>query len=570
MKQNAVKIALVQMNAVVGAVERNVAAMQAWAKEAEAEGAALVCFPELAITGYPPEDLLFKRAFRDAALAAVDALVGFSRECGVAFLFGGLWREPVIASEATQSGAKHTEIALPAAQTRNDVLYNAVFLVEGGEVLHIQKKTALPNYGVFDEKRFFTPGPGPKMVEWRGLKLGILVCEDIWEPENPAALAAQGVELFLSINASPFETNKDARRKAVTQAAAQAHGIPVLYLNCVGGQDELVFDGSSFALDAAGEVCAQLPGFEEALGLIEVGESVRGPIRAPLSHEETIYRAMVLGLKDYVGKNGFPGVVLGLSGGIDSGLTAAVAVDALGAEAVRTVLMPSPYTSPESVEDASACAQALGVVMDEVPIAEGMVLFDTMLAGVFGGRERDKTEENIQARLRGMILMAISNKLGHMVMTTGNKSEVSVGYTTLYGDMCGGYSVLKDVYKTTVFALARWRNAFEGEGFKGPRGAVIPERMITKPPSAELRPGQRDDDSLPPYAELDPILRGLIEERNSPEELAARGFDRALAQRVLGMIYANEYKRRQAPPGVRISGMSFGGDRRYPITNGWR
>jgi len=470
------------------------------------------------------------------------------RDCSAAALVGGYWVE---------------------GTTR----YNASFLIDGGAVLHRQYKCRLPNYGVFDEKRLFTKGPTPEPVTWRGRRLGICICEDIWQAEVPQYLAKQGAELLIVQNASPYETGKARDRKATLLQAVTHTQVPIIYLNTVGGQDELVFDGRSLIVDPQGNDVARLAAFQEELALTtwEGTRCVQAPM-APLQNDmETMYQAMVLALRDYVQKNGFKGVVIGLSGGIDSGLTAAVAVDALGSKAVHCLLMPSPYSSQHSVDDALELAERLKIKVNTIPINSGMQAFDTMLKPIFGDTPPDTTEENIQARIRGNLLMAVSNKLGFMVVTTGNKSEMSVGYSTLYGDMCGGYSVLKDVYKTTCYALSRWRNSYTGDLplLRGPVGSIIPEHMITKPPSAELRPDQKDEDSLPPYDILDGILQGLIEKRQSIADLVAEGFDGALVNQIARMIYIAEYKRRQSPPGVKVSGMSFGRDRRYPITNQW-
>lgn len=559
-------IALAQINVTVGDIRGNSAKIVDATHKAASQGADLVLFPEMAITGYPPEDLVFKGVFQRKAKEAVQQIAEETQDSGTAVLVGGLWEE----------GGK---------------LYNSVFLIDGGKVLHIQHKRSLPNYGVFDEKRLFTKGAEPDVVTWRGVKLGILICEDVWDARWPQRLAGQAAELLLVINASPFETGKAAARREVVRHVARDCALPVIYLNMVAGQDELVFDGGSFVMDAGGQEVGQLAAFEEELALTTWGRVIpahagihlaaaeadkmdpgiclgdkaswhctAAPIAAQPDDLASIYGAMVLGLRDYVTKNKFKGVVIGLSGGIDSGLTAAVAVDALGAEMVHGLLMPSPYTSDDSIEDADELASNLGISMDTIAIEPAMQAFDAMLKPVFAGREADTTEENIQARIRGNLLMAVSNKMGYMVLTTGNKSEMSVGYATLYGDMCGGYSVLKDVYKTTVWALSRWRNE---------PGTIIPERMITKAPTAELRPNQTDQDSLPPYDVLDAILHGLIEERLSMAEVVARGHEKATVERVARMIYIAEYKRRQAPPGVKITGMAFGRDRRYPITNQW-
>ncbi len=542
-------IALAQIDPEVGAVDRNVEAIRRARIQAAAQGADLVVTTEFSVGGYPVEDLVRKPAFAEACEAAIGRLAGETADGGPAMLLGGPWR-------------------------CEGKLHNAAWLLDGGSVVARVAKHELPNYGVFDEKRVFDPGPVPTPVTFRGFRLGVLVCEDWWFPKVPAALTAQGAEMLLSINGSPFEAGKQGRRVALARERVRETGLPFVFAAQVGGQDELVFEGASFVLDAAGELASQLPFFETCVrttlwrrgsGLVcQPGEIAPEPDRL-----EAIWRAMVVGLADYVNKNRFPGVILGLSGGIDSAISAAVAVDALGAERVRAVMMPSPYTSQESLDDAAACARLLGIRCDIVPISGAVDAFGAALAPLFAGRQADITEENLQSRSRGLILMAMSNKFGSMLLTTGNKSEMSVGYATLYGDMCGGYSVLKDIYKTTVFELARWRNAHRPNGVQGPAGMVMPEGVITKPPSAELKPGQTDQDTLPPYEMLDAILEGLVEGEASVDAMVASGFDRATVLRVWRMLDRAEYKRRQAPPGVKIGVRAFGRDRRYPITNGF-
>ncbi len=553
-------LALSQFNPTVGDLAGNAARMEAIARQAAAQGADLVLFPEMCLTGYPPEDLVLIPAFRERAMAAAQELAVATAPLGCDLMFGSVW-------------------------VRDGLIYNASLLASRGEITVIREKHDLPNYGVFDEKRVFAEGASPRVLSWRGVKLGVLICEEVWDVESAKLLATQGAEILLVQNASPYHIGKANQRKKVVDAAVAATGLPVVYLNLVGGQDELVFDGRSYVRGVEGRDVARLAAFKEDLGITVWKKSAAhwqcttAPMLDVRSNEETIYRALVLGLRDYVTKNKFPGVVLGLSGGIDSGVTAAIAVDALGAEKVHTIRLPSPFTSDDSLEDAEQLAQALGIRMDTVPITP---LIDTSrhtLAPLFAGRHTDTTEENIQARLRGMLLMAVSNKFGGMVLTTGNKSEMSVGYATLYGDMCGGYSVLKDVYKTTVFELAKWRAAaseavLEELGLLGAASTsiqpVIPERMITKPPTAELRPNQKDEDSLPPYPMLDAILRGLIERQKSVPELVAEGMDKAIVDRVARMVAGAEYKRRQSAPGVKITPMAFGRDRRWPITNAWK
>lgn len=546
-------LALAQMNPVVGDIKGNARKIFEIAGRAAMQGAQLVMFPEMSLIGYPPEDLVLTAAFRDAAMAEVEALAQATAHLPCDVLIGSVWHDGVRT-------------------------YNASILLQKGFVDVVRCKHELPNYGVFDEKRVFASGPTPKVLHWRGIELGVLICEEVWDTALPMTLKGQGAELLLVQNASPYTVGKAGERHAVVSAAAQRTGLAVVYLNMVGGQDELVFDGRSYVHHPDGVDAARLPAFAESLTLVTFEKKaqrwrVAEPIEEPqLSDLEVIYRALVLGLRDYVEKNRFKGVVIGLSGGVDSGITAAIAVDALGPARVMGVLMPSPYTSHDSIEDAEKLAKILGIRTESVTITQGMHVMDTMLSPIFDGLAPDTTEENIQARLRGNILMAISNKLGLMVMTTGNKSEMSVGYATLYGDMCGGYSVLKDVYKTTVYKLCNFRNMLmeKGDFYKGPKGRVIPERMITKAPSAELKPNQTDQDTLPPYEDLDAILRGLIEQRKSVSELAQEGFHITTVRRVAGMLAGAEYKRRQAPPGVKITSMAFGRDRRYPITNAWR
>jgi len=544
-----VKIALAQISSVVGDVDANVARIRAARSTAAAQGADLVVTPEFSVGGYPPEDLVRKPAFVAQCETAIAALAADTADGGPALIVGGPWADGAL-------------------------LYNAAYVLDEGRILARRAKHELPNYGVFDEKRVFDPGPCPGPVVVRGLRLGLMVCEDFWLPAVSETLAETGAELLLSINGSPFEDGKHDRRVALGVARVVETGLPFVFVGLVGGQDELVFDGASFVLNADRSLVVQMAAFEET---IAITEWVRGdalscvaqPLPPAQDRLALIYRCLMTGLRDYVGKNRFPGVLLGLSGGIDSALSAAVAVDALGAARVRTVMLPSPYTGPDSLTDAARCAELLGIRCDTVPITPAMDAVDEVLAPLFQGREPDVTEENIQSRTRGLLLMALSNKFGDMVLTTGNKSEMSVGYATLYGDMCGGYSVLKDVYKTTVFALCRWRNTHKPAGALGPDGPVMPERVITKPPSAELKPDQTDQDSLPPYDTLDAILLGLVEGEQSVDALVAAGHDRATVLRVWKMLDRAEYKRRQAPPGVKISPRAFGRDRRYPITNGF-
>jgi NAD+ synthase len=480
----------------------------------------------------------------------VTALAGDTDDGGPAVLMGTPW---------SQDGA----------------VYNAVALLDGGRVETVRLKHELPNYGVFDEARVFAAGPVPGPVNFRGVRLGVPICEDIWREDVPECLAETGAEILLVPNGSPYERDKPDVRLNIAVARVTETGLPLVYLNQIGGQDELVFDGASFALNGDRSLALQLPAFEPAVVTVEWRRSgdgwrVSGPI-APLAEgADAVWRACVLGLRDYVDKNRFPGVVLGLSGGIDSAVVAAMAVDALGAQRVHCVMLPYRYTASESLEDAHACAKALGCRYDVVPIEAPVAGFAAALEPLFAGLEPDVTEENIQSRCRGTALMAISNKFGSMVLTTGNKSEMSVGYATLYGDMNGGFNPIKDVYKSEVYALARFRNQQRPAGSLGPTARVIPERIITKVPTAELRENQTDQDTLPPYDALDAILENLIEHELSVAEVAAKGFDRATVERVQQMLYTAEYKRRQAAPGVKITRKNFGRDRRYPITNGFR
>ena len=543
------RIALVQLNPVVGDITGNLA--RARAARDTAKDADLILFSELFITAYPLEDLVLKPALVADARAAIEALAA-ETNTGPAVLIGAPWVE---------AGR----------------LYNACLLLEGGRIAGHTFKVDLPNYGVFDEKRVFTAGPMPQPFNFRGMKIGVPVCEDIWTDAVARHLADAGAEILAVPNGSPFEAGKEDLRIALAKSRVKETGLPLIYLNQLGGQDELVFDGASFVINAGGAMPLSLPGWQERILVTDWARGANGQWAcAPGELAKTedrasqVYHAMMLGLRDYVNKNRFPGVVLGLSGGIDSALSAAVAVDALGASRVRCVMMPSRYTSRESLEDADACARLLGMPYETIEIERAVAAMGETLSPAFAGKSPDTTEENIQSRLRGVILMGISNKFGPMVLTTGNKSEMSVGYATLYGDMCGGFNVLKDIYKTEIFALARWRNSFSPEGALGPAGRVMPQRVIDKPPTAELRANQTDQDSLPPYEILDGILECLVEHEMSFEETLAQGYDAATIKRVEHLLYVSEYKRRQAPPGVKISSRNFGRDRRYPITNAYR
>jgi NAD+ synthase len=543
-------IALAQLNPTVGAVAANLGKARAAYAEAKAKGADLILYSELFLAGYPPEDLVLRPSFVQSCMTAAEELAKGTLG-GPAVLIGLPWRD----------GSK---------------LHNAVAYLSDGRVATLRYKLDLPNYGVFDEKRVFAAGPAPGPINVKGVRVGVPICEDIWTEEACETLAESGAELLLVPNGSPFEQSKEDQRLNLVVSRVTETGLPLAYLNQVGGQDELVFDGASFVLNGDRTLALQMPMFAEAIALTEWARGssgwrmVPGGIARLPENEEQTWLACVLGLKDYVEKNRFPGVVLGLSGGIDSAVVAAMAVDALGPERVHCVMLPYAYTSRESLEDAESCAKALGVRYDVVPIKEPVEGFLSALRPMFNGANRDVTEENIQSRARGTILMAISNKFGSMVLTTGNKSEMSVGYATLYGDMNGGYNPIKDVYKTEVYRLAQWRNRHRSDGLKGPASHVIPERIIAKAPSAELREDQKDQDSLPPYDVLDDILSGLVEEELPVAEIVKRGHPEGLVRRVQHMLYIAEYKRRQAAPGVKITRRNFGRDRRYPITNGFR
>lgn len=543
-------IALAQLNPTVGDLAGNAARARAAHAEAARLGAGLIVFSELFLTGYPPEDLVLKRAFQDAARATLEELAT-AFVSGPAALIGTIWRQ-------------------------DDKLYNAVVLLEGGRIAAVRLKVDLPNYGVFDEKRVFSAGPLPGPIPFEGLRIGAPICEDIWSEEVTECLAESGADILISINGSPFDWKKPDVRLNVAVARVTETGLPLAYVNQVGGQDELVFDGASFVLNSDCALAVQLPAWREALVLTrwtktgarwtcEPGEVVPQP-----AAEASAYQACVLGLRDYVAKNGFPGVLFGLSGGIDSALVAAMAVDALGAARVRAFMLPSRFTSDESLADAAACAAALAIPCDKTSIEPAFEAFKWSLKPFFEGKGADITEENIQSRVRGTMLMALSNKLGAMVLTTGNKSEMSVGYATLYGDMNGGFNLIKDLYKGEVYRLARWRNAHVPDGGLGPPGEVIPERILTKAPTAELRENQTDQDSLPPYDVLDDILVCLVENEMPLADIVKRGHSPETVAKVARLLDIAEYKRRQAAPGVKISARNFGRDRRYPITNRFR
>jgi len=541
MKQS-LRIALAQLDLLVGDVHGNATRVINTARQARADlKADLVLFPELSLSGYPPEDLVFHRGFRrqiEAGLAKV--------------------REEV----------QDVSVMIGFPEYAGTSIYNSAALIGGGMVAAIHRKAELPNYKVFDEKRYFQPGAQPSVVDVQGFRCGLLVCEDIWEPEEAQMARSDGAELLIVINASPYEIHKQRERETVARARVLDVGLPMAYVNLVGGQDELIFDGNSFVMNAEGVVVMRAPAFVEGTYFVDFVRDSRGRVvpqpghvEPELSDEASVYGALVVGVRDYVNKHGFPGVAMGLSGGIDSALTLAIAVDALGADRVHAVMMPSRYTSSMSLDDAQEQARLLGVEYSLLSIES---MFEATLATLkdeFAGRPPDATEENIQSRCRMLLLMGISNKTGKMLLTTGNKSEMAVGYATLYGDMAGGFAPIKDCSKMLVYRLAAYRNA---------GGRVIPQRVIDRPPSAELRPDQKDSDSLPAYDVLDAILEAFIEEDLSVDEIVARGFDRATVGRVLDLVKRNEYKRRQAPPGVRVSRRAFGRDWRYPITNGYR
>ncbi len=545
------KLALAQLNAVVGDLEGNLRkAREARARATEA-GADLIAFSELYLTGYPIEDLVLKPALQKAAREAAEELARDTADGGPAILVGLPWGD-------------------------GPFVYNAVALLDAGRIETVRYKNNLPNYGVFDEKRVFAPGPTPEPIDFRRIKIGVPVCEDIWSEEVCEALAQAGAQLLIVPNGSPYWIDKQDMRYGVAETRVAETRLPLAYVNQVGGQDELVFDGASFVLNEDAALAVQMPAWEEALGITEWRREggrwrcLPGPIAEVEEGEAANYLACITGLRDYVDKNGFPGVVLGLSGGVDSGLCAAMAVDALGSKRVHCVMLPYSFTSNESLSDAAATAEALGVRYDIMPIHAAVEGLTQGLSKVFDGAAPDATEENLQSRARGTLLMAISNKFGPIVITTGNKSEVSVGYATLYGDMNGGFNPIKDLYKGQVYALARYRNEARPKGCLGPLGIVIPENVLTKAPTAELKANQRDQDTLPPYDVLDDILNCLVELEMPLPEIVARGHAPELVKKVERMLYLAEYKRRQAAPGVKITAKNFGRDRRYPITNKFR
>ena len=546
------RVATAQLNPVMGDIKGNLTkARDAW-HEAQRHGADIVLFTELFVAGYPPEDLVLKPAFVEACETAVAEFAQINAAGGPGIIIG-----------------------LPLR--RKSGLHNAVQVIDGGKIIAERFKVDLPNYGEFDEKRVFQPGPMPGPVNFRGIRIGIPICEDIWgELGVCETLAESGAEMLLVPNGSPYYHDKiDVRHQIVIKQVIET-GLPILYANQFGGQDELVFDGASFAINADKSLAFQMSQFEEAVSVsvwkkeAEIWVCEQGPMSVIPDDEEAVYRACMIGLRDYVNKNGFKDVVLGLSGGVDSAICAAMAVDALGEERLRAIMMPYKYTSEDSLKDARDCAAALGCRYDIVPIFEPVDGFMKALTDTFEGTQVGITEENLQSRARGTILMAVSNKFGSMVMTTGNKSEMSVGYATLYGDMNGGYNPIKDLYKMQVYAVAKWRNGNVPPGALGPSGSVIPQNILDKAPSAELRPNQTDQDSLPPYPVLDAILESLVEKEMRVADIVANGFDKATVERVENLLYIAEYKRRQAAPGVKISRKYFGRDRRYPITNRFR
>ena len=545
------KLALAQLNPVVGDLVGNLKKARQARAQAAASGADLIAFTELYLTGYPIEDLVLKPALQKAARAACEELAHDTGDGGPAILIGLPWGD-------------------------GPFVYNAVALLDRGRIESVRYKNNLPNYGVFDEKRVFAPGPSPDPIDFRGVKLGVPICEDIWSEEVCEALAQAGAGLLIVPNGSPYWMDKQEVRYGVAETRVGETRLPLAYVNQVGGQDELVFDGASFVLNGDGALAVQMPAWEEGVGITEwrrEGGSwhcLPSAIAEIEDGEAANYLACVVGLRDYVNKNGFPGVVLGLSGGVDSALCAAIAVDALGASRVHGVMLPYVFTSNESLNDAAATAELLGVRYDIMPIDAAVEGLTGSLAKAFAGTKPDATEENLQSRARGTLLMGLSNKFGPMVITTGNKSEVSVGYATLYGDMNGGFNPIKDLYKGQVYALARYRNAARPKGCLGPEGVVIPENVLTKAPTAELKPGQRDQDTLPPYEVLDDILNCLVELELPLAEIVARGHEPETVKKVERMLYLAEYKRRQAAPGVKITAKNFGRDRRYPITNKFR
>ena len=546
---NPVPIALAQLNAHLGNIDANISRLAGARTKAAANGAEIIVTPEMYLSGYPCDDLVLRDDFMNDVAIGIDQLATLTSDGGPAIAVGAPTRD---------SGR----------------IYNSVFVLDNGKQIARFDKVNLPNYGVFDDKRNFTPGQMPGPIMLRGLKIGFPICEDIWEPDVAECLEESGADLIIAMNASPFDSTKPERRMQNVIARGVETGLPVIYVNMIGGQDELVYDGGSFAINTGGKLACFSPSFSESVLVVTAQKSMgvltlTGQLSPPDSDLTAIYRGLCLGLRDYVQKNGFPGVVLGLSGGIDSALVAAIAVDALGADAVQAVMMPSAYTSQKSLDDATKLASLLGIRLDTVPITPAMTALDEMLGDQFAGTNPGVAEENIQSRLRGLVLMGISNKHGPMVLATGNKSEYAAGYSTLYGDMCGGYAPLKDIWKVDVFRLCEWRNQNLPRGAAGPEGVVIPQDIIDKPPSAELRLDQKDTDSLPPYERLDAIMAALCEEMADIESIVARGFDRAEVTQASQLLFRAEYKRFQAAPGPKMTPVAFGRDRRLPLTSGF-
>jgi NAD+ synthase len=551
MSADTLVIGLAQIDCTVGDIKGNVAAIRAARAEAAAFGADILMFSELFIAGYPPEDLVLKPAFLEACRAACEDLARDTADGGPALLVG-----------------------LPFVE--DGETYNAYALLDKGRIEAVRFKTDLPNYGVFDEKRVFSAGPMPGPIVFRGVRIGIPICEDIWGPDPVECITETGGEILLVPNGSPYWSSKTDERLTVAVARVVESGLPLIYLNQVGGQDELVFDGASFGLNADHSLAFQLPAFASTVAKTvwrrgpKGFSCIEGPKAEVEQGDEADYAACVLGLRDYVDKNGFPGVVMGLSGGVDSALCAAMAVDALGAARVHCLMLPYRYTSKESLADAEDCARALGVRYDILPIEPAVTGFETVLGSLFEGTKQGLTEENIQSRARGVILMAVSNKFGSMLVTTGNKSEMSVGYATIYGDMNGGFNPIKDLYKMEVFRLSALRNRWKPKDALGPDGEVVPANILVKPPSAELRENQKDQDSLPPYEELDAILEGLVEKEMRVSDIVAAGYELETVKKIERLLYLAEYKRRQSAPGVKVTRKNFGRDRRYPILNKFR
>ena len=546
---NLISIALAQLNAHLGNIDANVSRLVRARADAAAKRAEIIVTPEMYLSGYPCDDLVLRDDFMSDVAAGINELAAVTSDGGPAIVVGAPFKD-------------------------NDFIYNSVFILDGGKQIARFDKVNLPNYGVFDDKRNFSPGQMPGPIMLRGLKIGFPICEDIWEPDVVECLEESGADLIIALNASPFDSTKPDRRMQNVIARSIETGLPIIYVNMVGGQDELVYDGGSFAMNTGGSLAGYSPTFSESVMLVTAHKSMEvvtltGQLSPPDSGLAALYRGLCLGLRDYVQKNGFPGVVLGLSGGIDSALVAAIAVDALGPDAVHAVMMPSAYTSQGSLDDANKLANALGIKLDNVSITPAMEALDSMLGDQFAGTNPGTAEENIQSRLRGLVLMGISNKHGQMVLATGNKSEYAAGYSTLYGDMCGGYAPLKDIWKVDVFQLCEWRNRNLPRGAAGPEGIVIPQEILNKPPSAELRPDQKDTDSLPPYDRLDAIMKALCEEMADIESIVARGFERAEVINASRLLFRAEFKRFQAAPGPKMTPVAFGRDRRLPLTSGF-